>query len=107
MILRIVRMEFEPAKLEAFLNVFGESMEQIRNFPGCHRLELHRDATDHHVLYTVSEWEDATALESYRMSPLFASTWARTKILFQGKPMAFSLENIVRVKESPKSDAKA
>lgn len=107
MILRIVRMEFEPEKLNTFLDVFHESMEQIRNFPGCQRLELHRDAHDHHVLFTVSEWTDEAALEQYRLSPLFSATWARTKVLFQGKPMAFSLENLVQVKEAPKSDAKA
>lgn len=91
MITRIVRMEFAPDQVTTFLEVFASSRHLIRHFPGVHRLELHRDATLENVYYTLSEWEDEAALEAYRTSPLFAQVWAQTKVLFSGKPQAFSL----------------
>lgn len=91
MITRIVRMEFAPEKVEDFLRLFNATKSQIRHFPGVRRLELHRDVAQPHVFYTYSIWEDATALEAYRVSALFESVWSRTKVLFAGKPQAFSL----------------
>ncbi|MEY3444465.1 MAG: hypothetical protein RLZZ519_2746 [Bacteroidota bacterium] len=91
MITRIVRMEFAPEKVEDFLVLFGATKSQIRHFPGVQHLELHRDANHSNVFYTYSKWENAEALEAYRVSPLFESVWSRTKILFSGRPQAFSL----------------
>lgn len=91
MITRIVRMEFQPELVDQFLEVFHASMHQIRSFPGVEHLELHRDATEPHVFYTYSLWQNEDALESYRHSELFQNVWSQTKALFAGKPQAFSL----------------
>lgn len=91
MITRIVRMEFAPEKVDQFLEVFHSSKYLIRNFPGVQHLELHRDADAPNVFYTYSIWENAAALEAYRVSDLFQSVWGQTKVLFAGKPQAFSL----------------
>jgi quinol monooxygenase YgiN len=90
-ITRIVRMEFAPEKVEDFLTLFNATKTQIRHFPGVLHLELHRDAEKPNVFYTYSIWENAGALEAYRVSALFASVWSRTKVLFAGRPQAFSL----------------
>ncbi len=91
MITRIVRMEFDPAQVETFLSLFQATKSQIRHFPGVLHLELHSDASNANVFYTYSHWESEAALEGYRNSELFASIWSRTKILFAGRPQAFSL----------------
>lgn len=91
MIVRIVRMEFDPEKVDAFLNHFNTYKSQIRHFPGVMHLELHRDAKLSNVFYTYSHWEDEAKLEAYRYSELFQNVWAETKILFIGKPLAYSL----------------
>ena len=91
MIVRIVRMEFAPEKVEAFLAMFNATKSRIRHFPGVLHLELHRDLELPHVFYTYSHWEDAAALEAYRVSDLFQSVWAETKSYFGGRPQAFSL----------------
>lgn len=91
MITRIVRMEFQPDKVETFLSHFNLYKQQIRNFPGVHRLELHRDAGADNVFYTISEWDGEAALEAYRHSDLFRGVWAQTKVLFAAKPQAWSL----------------
>lgn len=91
MIVRIVRMEFDPEKVETFLAHFNAYKSQIRNFPGVDHLELHRDANLENVFYTYSHWESEAYLEAYRLSDLFSKVWAETKILFSGKPQAFSL----------------
>lgn len=92
MISRIVRMEFAPENVTAFLEVFNATKQQIRHFPGIQKLELHRDAVNPAVFYTFSEWESEEALEKYRHSELFQGVWPKTKALFSGKPQAFSLK---------------
>jgi quinol monooxygenase YgiN len=97
MLIRIVRMTFQPDQTENFLQIFRESMHNIRQFPGCTYLELLQDVHQPEVYYTCSHWTDAAALEAYRRSELFSRTWMRTKALFAGKPQAFSLESAIRV----------
>lgn len=92
MIIRIVRMTFQPEKVEEFLEIFRSSKDRIRSSQGCVYLELWRDADMPNVFLTHSHWEDASDLERYRHSELFISTWAKTKPLFADKPMAFSVE---------------
>lgn len=91
MLLRIVRMEFQPEKLADFLAIFDKSKQLIRNFSGCQYLALHTDAKNPYIRYTYSKWESEAALDVYRNSELFATTWANTKVLFAAKPQAFSL----------------
>lgn len=88
---RIVRMTFRPEEIPAFLAIFEASAPQIRAFPGCSYLCLTQDADQPHILATHSRWERAEDLENYRRSELFQSTWAKTKVLFADKPVAFSL----------------
>ena len=90
MLIRIVRMTFIEEKIPEFMAVFTASKAQIRAFEGCQHLELLQDANQTNILMTYSHWENAQALENYRQSTLFKNTWAKTKILFAEKPIAFS-----------------
>lgn len=90
MLIRIVRMTFKPEEVDHFLEVFNASRDKIRAFEGCHHLELWQDDDQPHVFMTHSHWESPQALDQYRHSALFKSTWAKTKPLFAEKPMAFS-----------------
>ena len=92
MLIRIVRMDFEPTKVDDFLALFDTVKDKIKNFPGCTHLELCNDAKLDHVYYTFSKWEGEEDLENYRHSELFKGTWEKTKVLFGGKPLAYSLE---------------
>ncbi|MFC5412173.1 putative quinol monooxygenase [Larkinella bovis] len=97
MLIRIVRMTFLEKRTADFLAIFQESKHKIRTFPGCLHLELQRDLDHPAVFVTYSHWESAEALETYRQSSLFKATWAATKVLFAGRPMAFSVENVETV----------
>ena len=44
------------------------------------------------VFFTLSFWENEEALNAYRDSELFKTTWAKTKILFSDKPQAWTTE---------------
>ncbi|MFB6257554.1 MAG: putative quinol monooxygenase [Flavobacteriales bacterium] len=92
MIVRVVKMSFQPDKVEEFLADFDASKELIRAFDGCEHLELLQDREHPNVLFTYSYWRDPSALETYRSSELFQRTWDRTKALFNDKPVAWSLE---------------
>lgn len=99
MIVRIVRMEFQPEKLDAFFDIFESSKHAIRAREGCLHLELHQDASQPHVLYTYSHWASEEALNAYRNSDTFGDVWPRTKALFAAKPQAFSLVKLQEVEE--------
>jgi quinol monooxygenase YgiN len=83
-------MTFVETQIAAFIEVFDSSKAQIRAFEGCHHLTLLRDADQANVLITYSYWQNAQSLENYRASELFRTTWAKTKVLFAAKPVAFS-----------------
>lgn len=91
MILRIVRMEFKKETIDPFETLFSQYQSDIRHFPGCLALELHADPDNELVRYTHSRWEGTDNLEAYRHSELFANVWPQTKVLFGGKPLAYSL----------------
>jgi len=90
MLIRIVRMTFTPEAVGTFLDQFDETAPRIRAFPGCHHLALWRDLDAPHVCTTHSHWESEEALEQYRSSDLFQSTWATVKPLFADAPNAHS-----------------
>jgi quinol monooxygenase YgiN len=94
MIIRIVKMQFHPEKVDTFLDVFHNSADQIRNFSGCQHLELYKHESTPGLLFTYSYWQDAESLENYRKSELFQTTWAKTNILFSAKAEAWSLIRI-------------
>lgn len=94
MLIRIVRMTFQPEKVADFLDIFEQSKEKIRARQGCHRLELLRDLNHSNVYLTYSYWDDEAALNAYRDSELFKTTWAKTKVLFADKPTAYSVERL-------------
>ncbi|WP_288428593.1 antibiotic biosynthesis monooxygenase family protein [uncultured Spirosoma sp.] len=94
MLVRIVRMTFQPDKLADFHAIFDRSKAHIRAFPGNHHLDLLRDPENPAVRMTYSLWESVDALEAYRQSELFRTTWAATKLLFAEKPIAFSGEKL-------------
>lgn len=91
MINRIVRMSFEPQKVDEFLTFFETVKTKISNFEGCEGLILLRDAKLPNVLFTYSYWQSEAHLDKYRYSPLFKDTWTFTKSLFNEKAQAWSL----------------
>lgn len=91
MIKRIVKLTFKIEEIERFQEIFEESKNKIASFPGCDYVELLQQADDPRVFFTYSLWRDVEALDDYRHSELFQSTWAKTKVLFDGKPEAWSL----------------
>ncbi|MCB0497832.1 MAG: antibiotic biosynthesis monooxygenase [Cyclobacteriaceae bacterium] len=97
MLIRIVRMTFDPAKVDDFLAIFNESKHKIRQMEGCSHLELMQDYNLPNSFSTYSIWQDETALNNYRDSEVFKDVWARTKALFSAKPIAFSLKEHTKV----------
>lgn len=91
MLVRVVRMEFDPEKVIDFKKLFYERKPKISAFPGCQRVQLLQDHTLSNVFYTLSHWDGPDDLENYRTSPFFDDTWTATKALFSGKPKAWSL----------------
>lgn len=98
MFVRIVKMSFQPEKIEPFLKIFEEKKDFIRNSPGCRLLELYRDKTHPNIFFTYSYWDHEDDLENYRHSELFKEVWAKTKVFFNDKPHAWSVDKVVSLK---------
>ncbi len=90
MIKRLVKLTFQSDKTDDFITIFEDSKHLIRQRNGCQHLELLRDATTPHVFFTLSFWDDETALNAYRDSDLFKTTWAKTKILFSDRAQSWT-----------------
>ena len=98
MFVRIVKMSFDPLKIDEFLANFDAKKQYIRSFNGCEFLELYRDKENRNVFFTYSYWKCEADLDNYRHSELFKSVWAETKALFNGKPEAWSVDKLVSLK---------
>lgn len=88
-------MSFAEENVEAFLENFHNNKEKIRAVDGCQFLELLRDKDNTNQFFTYSYWTEQTDLENYRQSELFKGVWAKTKVLFNDKPQAWSVEKVV------------
>ena len=98
MFVRIVKMDFKPENVPTFLDIFNSSKNKIRAVKGCELLELYRDKNNPNIFFTYSYWTDEDALENYRTSALFKKVWGATKILFQNKPQAWSVDKVTSLK---------
>lgn len=95
--IRIVKMTFDPTKVDEFLNNFDQVKEKIRRFEGVEYLELLNDKDNSNIYFTYSIWNSADALENYRHSELFKSVWAKTKPLFIAKAEAWSVDSMIKL----------
>ncbi len=94
MIKRIVKMSFDPEKVNDFLSVYKTNWNLIRSFEGCDHVELLRVEDTPNVFFTYSLWKSETHLNKYRDSELFNSVWSRVKPLFNDKPQAWTVNEI-------------
>jgi heme-degrading monooxygenase HmoA len=94
MIIRIVKLSFHPEHVSTFKAIFEESKQKILTQKGCNRVELLQDVNTKNVFFTYSWWNSEDDLNRYRHSELFEEVWAKTKVLFNDKPMAWSTEKI-------------
>jgi quinol monooxygenase YgiN len=94
---RLVRMSFQTDRISDFMEVFEDSKEKIRNFPGCLALNLIVDFEDSSIIYTSSIWRAIEDLENYRNSELFIQTWRKTKIHFKEKAQTSTFNVIYRL----------
>jgi len=98
MIIRIVKMEFKPECVHEFRALFSRIKDSIAGFEGCMHLELLNEAGSKDVIFTYSIWRDEQALNKYRFSDLFRSTWTEIRMYFSAPADAWSLESLERIK---------
>jgi quinol monooxygenase YgiN len=94
MIKRFVKMTFKPDSTERFKDIFSASKDLIAAMEGCNHVELLQDINNPNIFFTFSMWDDVKYLEAYRRSELFEGVWAKTKVLFDDKPEAWSVKGL-------------
>jgi quinol monooxygenase YgiN len=90
-------MQFHSNSVNEFKETFSLAEEKIRNFAGCYALKIMQDENNPLIYSTISIWENEEALEVYRKSNLFKTTWEAAKKGFSGKPIAFTLTGDIRL----------
>jgi heme oxygenase (mycobilin-producing) len=91
MIIRFVKMTFQPDRTAEFEKIFFSSQPEIRRFEGCRHVQLLNDTRDPNIYFTVSHWDSEEHLEQYRTSSFFRQTWSRVKPMFSSRAEAWSL----------------
>jgi hypothetical protein len=94
MFIRIVKMSFKKEKIDDFLINFNKNKEKIKKMKGCERLDLYQDKKEPSIFFTYSHWNSEEDLENYRKSELFKSVWAKTKLMFNDRPLAWSVDKL-------------
>jgi len=94
MFTRIVKMRFKQEKVAAFKAHFESVRERVENQPGCSLVILYQDKKDTNLFFTYSIWDKDSDLNTYRNSDFFKDVWQETKQLFDGKPEAWSINEI-------------
>lgn len=94
MIKRIVKMEFESDKINAFMALIELNKNKIENSEGCISLEILQDINNENIFFTYSCWQSEKDLNHYRKSNLFKQVWSKTKTYFSSKPSAWSVKFI-------------
>ncbi len=92
MLVRIVKLEFQPDKVEDFLSFFDTIKQEIASFEGCLGMKLMQDQAKPSIIFTYSHWENQDALNAYRDSALFGKVWPNVKPWFNARPEAWSLD---------------
>lgn len=92
MILRLVKMTFEPQYCNDFIRLFDEIKQDIENQVGLVQLKLYRDSENEFTFFTHSVWTSHQHLDNYRNSDFFGKIWPKTKSLFSVKPEAWTLK---------------
>ena len=90
-------MTFKTECEEEFLRLFHSNKEKIRDFKGVKQLDLYRDNKHSNIFFTYSIWEDIQHLEAYRRSALFKNVWSKTRVLFEEKAEAWSVDKLVSI----------
>ena len=96
MITRVVKLTFHPAHTQAFIKIMQEHQKMIRNFPGCLDLHAYQDISASNIFFTISKWENDSALNHYRYSEFFKTLWSKLKPLFAEKAMAHSMDVLLQ-----------
>lgn len=94
MIKRIVKLSFQPEKVEEFKAIFKNNWKSIKGFEGCVHVELLQDQVSPNIFFTYSLWQSQQHLDAYRDSELFGRVWGSTKQLFNDKPQAWSVKEL-------------
>lgn len=83
--------------MKDFQEYFDKVKFDIRSFKGCQYLELLQDIDNTDNVFTYSKWDQSESLEGYLNSELFKGTWTKVKPWFNGKPEAWSVNQLEEV----------
>lgn len=97
MLIRFVKMTFDPDYVPHFLKAMEGRQATIRAFDGCRYLQILQDLHHPNIIFSHSYWESEEALDAYRHSDFFAAVWRETKPNFIAKAEAWSVHSLAEL----------
>ena len=94
MIVRIVKMVFQPDKVNSFSAFSKEISPGISQSEGCRQVEVLQDIHHPATFFTYSTWDSEEHLQKYRQSDFFKNNWATVKPWFAEKAVAWSVKQL-------------
>jgi len=94
MILRIVKMEVAPDKLEDFKRFMTNLSEEKIKQKGCVHHDFFSDKQYDNVYFQYTIWERTSDLKKYKSTPLFKEVVKTLSNLCLVAPYAWTVENV-------------
>lgn len=94
MIVRIVKLTFQPERQNDFLDFFEEIKHLVNQFPGCKGMQMLQHKKEKNVFFTYSLWNSEEDLNTYRDSETFGKVWPTIKPWFADRPEAWTTEAV-------------
>jgi quinol monooxygenase YgiN len=94
MITRIVMLNFQPDRVDEFLEIFNQNKQVLAKSDGCIRLEIFKSTGHTDTYVTISNWQSEEHLEMYRQSELFKEIWSKVKPFFNNKAQVWTLNTL-------------
>jgi len=96
MILRIVKMEVDPHKIEIFNMFMNNLTDEKSRLEGCVHHDFFCDKKFINVYYSYTIWENVLNLKKYKKTPLFKEVVKTLKSLCMNEPYAWTVENLIK-----------
>jgi len=87
-------MTFSESRVDDFKKSVISIVPSIKNFKGCHHIEMLQDIYHKNIFFSYSLWESEADLNHYRKSDFFKETWSKVTEWFKSSPRAWSTEKL-------------
>lgn len=96
MILRVVKMNVDEEKRDAFELFMKNLREEKLKLAGCLHFDYFHEKNNKNIFYSYTIWESEKYLKQYKKTDLFIEVVSTLKKLCTEEPKAWTIENVFK-----------